>query len=271
MKEFLAQDLAAIHQNIMQIVTDSFRVRDLDELAKSGKKIRGRAGTAAKKRKIAEKISFIKKVTQSLGLRSTTQQAIRFERNLPKANSDEIYEDLKSLSYRYYDEIVDLTFLYLTSDKRQFYNRTTPLGELGQAHFPAANLEIIEASNCYAFERYTACVFHLVRACEVGVKALYKTLGIAAPKLGNSWGNLLKPMDDELKKPVKDRCDLWSKESEFFDSATNDVRAIKRAWRDSTMHVQSAYDESSALKVFLAVESFFRHLSRKINEEGNLI
>jgi hypothetical protein len=157
---------------------------------------------------------------------------------------------------RYHDELAELVFLYVSPDMRLYYQVTTdPFGEECKVKFPSANSEIIEAYNCYAFERYTACVFHLMRACEVGIKALYKTLDITSPKLTDSWGNLLRPMDDELKKNPNDRCSAWSAEVEFFDNATNDVRAIKRAWRDSTMHIQSTYDDVSALKVLRAVES----------------
>jgi len=112
------------------------------------------------------------------------------------------------------------------------------------------------------------CVFHLMRACEVGLKALYKTLNIPRPRLSDSWGNLLRPMDEQLQKRPTDRYGEWAKQPDFFDHATNDVRAIKRVWRDTTMHIDANYDESGARKALDA--SFFVHLSEKLDQDGKI-
>lgn len=107
-----------------------------------------------------------------------------------------------------------------------------------------------------------------MRACETGIKALYKTLGIAAPKLADSWGNLLRPMDEQLSKNQTNRHGSWAANPSFFDHATNDVRAIKRAWRDTTMHIEADYDESGAFKALNAVTGFFEHLAKHLDENG---
>jgi hypothetical protein len=259
MKEYLAAHLIEVHQKFLLCQTESFK------LDKAGSK-----KSPHIRRNIRLNLEFISNHAELLGLRSTRQGALRLHGEILKIPLDHLQHSIHHLTLRFHDDLVGFVFFYLAADKREHYQKTVPLGEVGQSKFPTANLEVIEAGNCYAFERYAACVFHLMRACEVGVKALYKTLGLAAPKLADSWGNLLRPMDEELKKNPKDRCKAWAAESEFFDNATNDVRAIKRAWRDSTMHVQSPYDESSSLKVLNAVTSFFVHLSNKIDEEGNL-
>ena len=42
-------------------------------------------------------------------------------------------------------------------------------------HFPGASFDVTEAGNCFAFERFTACVYHLMRVAEFGlVKALLR-------------------------------------------------------------------------------------------------
>jgi HEPN domain-containing protein len=138
------------------------------------------------------------------------------------------------------------------------------------ARFKKAATEILEARRSYAVGQYTPCVFHLMRACEVGIKAIYKTLGQAAPGLSDSWGNMLKPMDKQLALKPSDRHGDWAIHSAFFDHATNDVRAIKRAWRDTTMHIESDYNEGEALKALNAVTSFFVHLSEKLDQDGTI-
>ncbi|MFZ1980558.1 MAG: hypothetical protein WAU61_04570, partial [Smithella sp.] len=47
-------------------------------------------------------------------------------------------------------------------------------GDFVNAKFPSASFDIIEAGNCFATARYTACVFHLMRVLEIGLSTLAK-------------------------------------------------------------------------------------------------
>ena len=179
-----------------------------------------------------------------------------------------------------FDEMNTQLFLWVPADRAKFYDYPEDINKWDEtqraiegpiaARFKSAANEIYTARRCFAVAQWTACVFHLMRACETGIKALYKTLKIPAPKLSDSWGNLLKPMDEQLKKNPPDRYGEWAKQPDFFDHATNDVRAIKRAWRDTTMHVETNYDESNARKALDAVTSFFVHVSEKLDQDGNV-
>ena len=179
-----------------------------------------------------------------------------------------------------FDEMNQQLFLWVPQDRAKFYEYPQHVRDWDETQraiegpiagrFKNAANEIYSARKCYALARWTACVFHLMRACEVGIKAIYKTLNIPPPRLADSWGNLLKPMDEQLQKKPSDRYGEWANHPGFFDHATNDVRAIKRAWRDTTMHVETNYDESGARKALDAVTSFFVHVSEKLDQDGNV-
>ncbi len=179
-----------------------------------------------------------------------------------------------------FDEMAQHLFLWVPSERARFYEYPEDRNKWNETEkavdgqisnrFKKAASEILSARKCYAVAQYTPCVFHLMRACETGLKALYKTLNIPAPKLSDSWGNLLRPMDEQLKENPPDRYGEWAKQPDFFDHATNDVRAIKRAWRDTTMHIEANYDESGARKALDAVTSFFVHLSGRLDQDGNV-
>jgi hypothetical protein len=185
------------------------------------------------------------------------------------------FEELRDVMV---DEMGMHLFLWVPSHRARFYelpedltdwNETEiAIEELISLFFKRAGTEILRARKAYAVGEFTPCVFHLMRACEVGIKALYKSLGLSAPALSDSWGNMLKPMDTQIALKPSERYGDWATHSEFFDHATNDVRAIKRAWRDATMHVDSDYNESQALKALDAVTSFFGHLSEHLNQDG---
>jgi HEPN domain-containing protein len=159
-------------------------------------------------------------------------------------------------------------FYELPEDKSKWNDTEKAIDGIISDRFKKASVEILAARKAYAVGQFTPCVFHLMRAAETGLKALYKTLNISAPRLADSWGNLLKPLDEQLKKNVADRYGDWATNPDFFDHATNDVRAIKRAWRDTTMHIESNYNDGEALKALNAVTSFFEHLSSKLDQDG---
>jgi hypothetical protein len=186
----------------------------------------------------------------------------------------------EELKQRVEIELKNKLFLWIPSDRARYYEYPKEVKDWDEtekaidgliaARFKKASNEILSARRCFSVSQWTASVFHLMRACESGIKALYKTLNISAPKLSDSWGNLLKPMDEQLKKNPTDRFGDWAKQPDFFDHATNDLRAIKRTWRDPTMHIDSTYDESGARKALDAVTSLFVTLSEKLDQDGNV-
>jgi len=238
-------------------------------------------------RKIGESFAgHMHKDLESIGCNVAAQAARRFGNDLPwpgiSPNIEERLRDIKPRSRELqsviFDEMKRHLFFWVPPERARFYelpedvsewNETEQaIDELIGVHFKRAATEILQARKSYAVGQYTASVFHLMRACEVGIKALYKSLGISAPKLSDSWGNLLKPMDEQIKLGPTSRHGDWGKLPSFFDHATNDVRAIKRSWRDTTMHIDSDYNEGQALKALDAVTSFFVHLSEHLNQDG---
>jgi hypothetical protein len=226
----------------------------------------------------------IAKDLKEIGCDVAAQAALRFADEIPYLGSKHRpLSDLKpradELQNVIYDEMRRHLFFWVPPDKARYYDLPERvedwddteriLHNLIASRFMKALTEIVEARASYALDRNTGCVFHLMRACESGIKALYRTLNIPAPKLSDSWGNLLKPMDAQLALPPNQRHGYWATHPDFFYHATNDVRAIKRAWRDTTMHIESDYDQSGALKALGAVTSFFTHLAEKLDQDGN--
>jgi hypothetical protein len=62
--------------------------------------------------------------------------------------------------------------------------------------FPAAKSDIIEAGNCLAAECHTACVFHLMRVVEWGLRAFCAHLGFRKLRITKKSGKTkLVPVD----------------------------------------------------------------------------
>ncbi len=61
------------------------------------------------------------------------------------------------------------------SDTVQLYEQEKLFGDNVYNNFPEARRDIAEAGNCYALDRHTASVFHIMRAVEFAAKKIYKS------------------------------------------------------------------------------------------------
>lgn len=184
----------------------------------------------------------------------------------------ETFSDLatayKELINRISDEVEDYLFFGVHKERIPYYKE--PLEKFGKDtinKFPSIRMEVEETGKCYAVGRYTACAFHLIRVIEVGLRTLGKSVDPNFdPAKNPTWEAVLKKCDMELQKPYQDRSPEWKKDNQFFSEATANLRAVKDAWRNTTMHVEHIYDEERVLDLFNAVRAFMRHLAIKLSE-----
>ena len=86
------------------------------------------------------------------------------------------------------------------------------------------------------------------------------------PKKNPNWERILEKCDKELQKHYADRCSEWRSDQQFFSNATANLRAVKDAWRNPSLHVERDYDEAQALEVFNVVKTFMRQLATNLQE-----
>jgi hypothetical protein len=158
-------------------------------------------------------------------------------------------------------------FKVIPTEKLRFFDQ--PRKEFGDAvvtRFGPIEFDVEEAGKCYAAGRDTASVFHLMRIMEVGLRALGASLNDPRldPKRNPSWDAILQKCSEELDKPLKDRSVEWRQDEEFYSYATANLRAVKNAWRNPTIHVERRYEPDEAEDVWNAVRAFMRHLSQKL-------
>ncbi len=169
---------------------------------------------------------------------------------------------LRDFQWRIEDEMKTSTlFMRLERRKADYYRGSNLFGDDVARVFTTAALDIEESGKCYAAGRNTACVMHLMRVMEVGLRWLAKTVG--AQDSVPSWDGILKKIHTELLRDHKDKLPDWKRDEAFFAEAATLLHAVKTAWRNPAMHVEHIYDDEKALEVFNAVKSFMRHLSSK--------
>ena len=143
------------------------------------------------------------------------------------------------------------------------------------ASFPETAEEIREAGRCYALGRDTACVFHLMRAVEHGLRALVGALGVVAPIVPlkyQEWHNLLQQIESLVKGA---NINGWTRPSKpnalaFLNGTIADAHAFKDEVRNVLMHTRKGgtYDHAGAQSVMNRVQRFFERLVKQGIAEG---
>ncbi|WP_069095406.1 hypothetical protein [Methyloligella halotolerans] len=127
-----------------------------------------------------------------------TQMAVDGMRSTAEAGSlkfGDVSGCYKNIQGRMFDELSLVSVFCIDRNRSKFYSADTPLfGESVEKKFKNAAFEVEEAGKCLALRRSTACVFHLMRVLEVGIRSVARSLSIDDPtKAGEkNWGKILK-------------------------------------------------------------------------------
>ena len=145
-------------------------------------------------------------------------------------------------------------FMYIRADKAKYYDsyRKTRVGLANPSgflfgdsvnnKFPSAGFDITEAGNCFATNRYTACVFHLMRVMEIAVQKLGDNLGVTVAN-EKVWQKIIENIRTELNTKFPN-----SKDSNRikYENILGHLETVKIAWRNPTMHPKATYIEEEA-------------------------
>lgn len=170
-------------------------------------------------------------------------------------------ETLRPMVIQLYDRLRDHLDgqHFLLVELPEFYWQNEPLfgSKISDAFGSEAAEDISEGGKCYALGRYTAGVFHLMRAMEKAVQMLADHLGATVKDRHGTfltWGVILQNMSDKVKALDKNGAKDWSEVLTLLFH-------VKEAWRSETMHPKRTYTPEQAREVFDASRSFMRRLA----------
>lgn len=149
-----------------------------------------------------------------------------------------------------HNELLSRNFYYVEPDKAKHHSLYLP--KISD-RFPLATKELVMAGNCFTASVPTACVFHSMRAAEIGVRALAKELGISFPDKPielAEWQQILDQADSKIKAMSQlPRGTFKDEELKFYSQAAVQFRYFKDAWRIRVAHAREVYDDAQALQV----------------------
>jgi hypothetical protein len=201
-------------------------------------------------------LNTLEQALEGMGLKATVAAVRRTKsalgaggmtyKQLGRANQD---------IYRRFQDEMEGRYFFLLDDREAalFDAKEPPFGDTVETAFSAAGEDIVEGAKCLGLARYTASVFHLMRAMECAVQALSEELKIEDCE--REWGKLLSDMETKIKRmPKGEKKDSWSE-------SHSHLYHVKQAWRNKTMHPKKTYTQEEAEAVFAAVRVFMRHLA----------
>lgn len=178
----------------------------------------------------------------------------------------EMGRQLVEFHTRIIDELEGQHFLMIPADKAAIY--TDPLrGWDDQIKaFGSSQTDIEEAQKCFVLQRFTACVFHLMRALETPLRLLSTELGIV--KHSPTWQAYLSVMEKAIAAKFPDKSKAHEEKRIYFSALEGQLRAIKTAWRNPTMHeIARVYTEEMAQELIVLVRGFMREAARELREQ----
>jgi len=169
--------------------------------------------------------------------------------------------DAEELHGRLVDELGRTTCFALWGRIEELYRADQLFGKEVAQQFPASGEDIAEAGKCLALARGTACVMHLQRVLECGLDALGKAVGVSKPL--RDWGKYVEEIAKELERRFK-VSGARTPDEQFYAEAYITFDAIRRAWRNPSMHVEKTHTVEQADAIFVAAKSFMKHLATRL-------
>ena len=145
------------------------------------------------------------------------------------------------------------------------YRQPHPLfGPDVENYFPLATYDISAAGRCLALGEWTACVFHLMRVVEVGLRYFAGELGIEMKEGIDyaEWGAILKRIETTFEQTEQQaRGAEKSATQQFYSQVAINIGHFKNAWRNHVMHTREKSDDREAPEVFRYTRSFMQKLA----------
>jgi hypothetical protein len=163
-------------------------------------------------------------------------------------------------------------FAYVPDRKAQVSDKMGHEWAKAWEKIPASKTDTQEAVYCYALDRNTACVFHLVRVAEFGLRRLAAKLKVKITHTGKivpiefgEWDKVITAAKNQISAargrpsgPKRQRL------LEFYSDAADHCLFMKDIWRNNVSHTRKPYTELEALAVMGRVRDFMAFLAEHL-------
>lgn len=147
----------------------------------------------------------------------------------------------------------------LDAERGQFFETPEIFGADVHTSFPSSAFDITEAGKCYALDRPTACVMHLMRGLETPISLMATDMGVSSDRA--AWGPILSNLSPKIASLLNS-----DPRKQIYSEAAVQFRFFKNAWRDHAMHARINSTMPEALIILNSCKSFMVALSPHLQE-----
>jgi hypothetical protein len=172
-------------------------------------------------------------------------------------------KDIDYLRLELMQELQAIQFLRMDASRVKFYvgddRKAAPFSLAVLNAFPSAAMDMREASNTLALERWYASVFHLMRVLEFGLRAMADKFGVPYEKA--TWHRVIEEVEAQVRKIDEANFGpTWKLQQKNYSEAAMQFMFFKDAWRNHIMHIRDAYDAGRATSIWQHVNEFMKKL-----------
>ncbi len=183
---------------------------------------------------------------------------------LPPHTVHRYHMHVRDLAVSLERELSKKIVIFLPEDKIGYFDGSKNLFPIKvRESFPSADIDMDEAANCFALDRYTASVFHSMSVMQAGLNKMAESLDLEA---GKNPDDALSLMEEEVGSRSRTPTPEWKNVQPFYSEAVTYFRNVKDAWRNHTMHIKQHYDEPTSKAILNSVSDFMRHLAKRLHE-----
>jgi hypothetical protein len=204
--------------------------------------------------------------------RIRADQLLRDLDNGTQFSAETLVRELNGLRTSFHVALQTAKFAYLPAPDAKYFEDEKLFGDEVFAVFDDARQDVRDTGNCLAFGLYTACVFHLMRISEFGLRRLARRLGVRLTDKSQPqpleyavWDKVIKAvhskLEDARKLPAGPKRQLRLTR---FAEAGDHCTFMKDIWRNSVSHARRPYDRDEALAAFDRVRDFMKFLAKDI-------
>lgn len=186
-----------------------------------------------------------------------------------KISSEELVREMQGIKLSFHLALQKTRFAYMPAPDNSYFENDKLFGDKVYDCFEEARQDLKDAGNCLAASLYTACVFHLMRVSEFGLRSLAAKLKVKLTDKGKplrveyaTWEKIIERVQSKITDIRKlpsgsKKQDRLSRFSEAGDHCT----FMKDIFRNNVSHTRKPYNRDEALAAFSRVSDFMKFLA----------
>ena len=197
------------------------------------------------------------------------------KRGVLQQTNIKITDEVRILRESYDDDLKERFVFVPSADKPAdvWWGQDELFGPKVYANFPKARDDIQAAGNCFATDNNTACVIHLMRTAERGMRVLARRLKVKFkyPLDYADWGVVINQMLGKLeakqkKVQAQTRGPRKDAELRFYSGTIHQCNFLNDFWRVESAHARKQYNSLEAHNVLNHVRDFMQTLAERLKE-----